>query len=291
VVEFVLVANVAVRFAALDAIQRRLRDVDVFALAPASAGRISIPRRTKIILHDRTRRGRQPLRHFAATFHLPHMTELISANTLLHRAAAAVSRQARQIGPLHSRRGRIQPRANVPRDRRSRREAEGRRRAQGAALTKFLLNVQEYDLAAAKMSRKLRRAASSGPAGVEHLEKKTDFEDKKALEKLLKRHRQSETRSRPEKLPTTKSTSLRSGDSGRAGPARRKELTGRSQPPRSTSACGASAKAVAEVDRPPSTVTRNGDKIVKQKASDVLAYVLEEPKKISRSRDSRAWAK
>jgi len=58
---------------------------------------------------------------------------------------------------------------------------------QGAALTKFLLNVQEYDLAAAKMGRRPARAAPGGPAGVERsVEKKTDFEDKKALEKLLK---------------------------------------------------------------------------------------------------------
>jgi len=31
VIEFVFIANIAVRLAALDAIQRRLRDVDVFA--------------------------------------------------------------------------------------------------------------------------------------------------------------------------------------------------------------------------------------------------------------------
>jgi DNA gyrase subunit B len=41
----------------------------------------------------------------------------------------------------------------------------------------------------------------------------------------------------------------------------------------------ASAKLVGEVDRPPFTVTRNGDKVVKEKASDVLAYVLEDAKK------------
>ena len=41
----------------------------------------------------------------------------------------------------------------------------------------------------------------------------------------------------------------------------------------------ASAKLVGEVDSPPFTVTRNGDKIVKESASDVLAYILEDTKK------------
>ncbi len=81
---------------------------------------------------------------------------------------------------------------------------------QGAALTKFLLNVQEYDLAAAKMGRRLREPRLVDLLASSDLEKKTDF---------------------------------------------------------------------SEVDRPPFTVTRNGDKIVKQKASDVLAYVLEDAKK------------
>ncbi|HYS23739.1 MAG TPA: DNA gyrase subunit B, partial [Candidatus Eisenbacteria bacterium] len=57
---------------------------------------------------------------------------------------------------------------------------------QGAALTKFLLNVQEYDLAAAKMGRRLREPRLVDLLASSDLEKKTDFEDKKALEKLLK---------------------------------------------------------------------------------------------------------
>src|ERR1700704_2982498 len=57
---------------------------------------------------------------------------------------------------------------------------------QGASLTKFLLNVQGYDLAAAKMARKLREPRLVDLLAPSDLEKKTDFEDKKALEKLLK---------------------------------------------------------------------------------------------------------
>src|SRR6202158_2356417 len=57
---------------------------------------------------------------------------------------------------------------------------------QGAALTKFLLNVQEYEAAAAKLGRRLREPGLVELLAESGLEKKTDFEDKKALEKLLK---------------------------------------------------------------------------------------------------------
>src|SRR5260221_13259300 len=57
---------------------------------------------------------------------------------------------------------------------------------QGAPLTKFLLHVQEYDFAAAKMARKLREPRLVDLLAASDLEKKADFEDKKALEKILK---------------------------------------------------------------------------------------------------------
>jgi DNA gyrase subunit B len=41
----------------------------------------------------------------------------------------------------------------------------------------------------------------------------------------------------------------------------------------------ASAKLISELDSPPYTVTRNGDKIVRQSASEVLAYVMDDAKK------------
>ena len=57
---------------------------------------------------------------------------------------------------------------------------------EGAALTTFLLNVQEYDQIAAKLLRRLRERALVDLLASSDLEKKADFEDKKALEKLLK---------------------------------------------------------------------------------------------------------
>jgi len=57
---------------------------------------------------------------------------------------------------------------------------------EGASLTKFLLNVQEFEAAAAKLSRRLREPGLVDLLVESGLEKKTDFEDKKALDKLLK---------------------------------------------------------------------------------------------------------
>ncbi len=57
---------------------------------------------------------------------------------------------------------------------------------EGAALTRFLLDVQEYDQIAAKMLRRLRERALVDLVAASDLEKKADFEDKKELEKLLK---------------------------------------------------------------------------------------------------------
>ena len=58
---------------------------------------------------------------------------------------------------------------------------------EGGALTQFLLNVQEYDQVAAKLVRRLRGdRALVDLLAASDLEKKTDFEDKKALDRLAK---------------------------------------------------------------------------------------------------------
>src|SRR6201982_1342454 len=57
---------------------------------------------------------------------------------------------------------------------------------QGAGLTSFLLNVQEYEAVAAKLGRRLREAGLVELLAVGGLDKKTDFEEKKLLERLLK---------------------------------------------------------------------------------------------------------
>src|SRR5205823_4708660 len=57
---------------------------------------------------------------------------------------------------------------------------------QGVSLTKFLLNVQEYEGALEKLGRRLRDPGLVELLMESGLEKKSDFEDKKTLEKILK---------------------------------------------------------------------------------------------------------
>ena len=139
--------------------------------------------------------------------------------------------------------------------------------------------MQEYDLAAAKMARKLREPRLVDLLAASDLEKKTDFEDKKALEKLSKAIDKAKL-DLDAKIVYDEEHSLYDLviPGTRRGPATRKS-TGHLRPRRNIKRLRASAKAIGEVDRPPFTVTRNGDKIVKEKASDVLAYVLEDAKK------------
>ena len=112
------------------------------------------------------------------------------------------------------------------------------------------------------------------------LEKKTDFEDKKELEKLDQGNREGQARRSTEKLSFDEEHSLyelvitggakTSGDTkvswALASTPEYKRLR-------------ALAQLIGGVDRPPFTVTRNGDKIMKENAAEVLAYVLEDAKK------------
>ncbi|MGD0905998.1 MAG: DNA topoisomerase (ATP-hydrolyzing) subunit B [Candidatus Acidiferrales bacterium] len=150
---------------------------------------------------------------------------------------------------------------------------------QGNSLTKFLLNVQEYDSAVAKMARRLRDPRLVDLLATSDLEKKTDFEDKKALEKLSRAIDKAKL-DLDAKIVYDEEHSLYDlvipGTPARPGD---KKINWAFASTPEFKRLRASANAIGELDKPPFTVTRNGDKIVKEKASDVLAYVLEDAKK------------
>ena len=75
---------------------------------------------------DRRGRRRQPHSHSAAHVFLPAHARADRKGAHLHRPAAALSREARQDGPLHPRRARILARADEARHRRARREGQDR---------------------------------------------------------------------------------------------------------------------------------------------------------------------
>ncbi|OLC88410.1 MAG: DNA gyrase subunit B [Acidobacteria bacterium 13_1_40CM_4_61_5] len=146
---------------------------------------------------------------------------------------------------------------------------------QGGGLTSFLLNVQEYGAVAAKLGRRLREPGLVEMLAESGLEKKTDFEDKKSLDKLLKEVEKAKL-----KLDGTiafdEEHSLYEIQFGAphnikvnwalASTAEYKRLR-------------ALTKQIEEYNKPPFTISRNGAKVTKEKAKDVLDFVLEDAKK------------
>src|SRR5213083_903630 len=146
---------------------------------------------------------------------------------------------------------------------------------QGAGLTSFLLNVQEYAAVAAKLGRRLKEPKLAEELAEKGRDKKTDFEEKKSVEKLLKEIEKAklklegkvafdEEHSLYEILLDAPNNSKINW--ALAATAEYKRLRGL-------------AKQIDEFNKPPFTVSRNGDKAVKEKAQDVLSYVMEDAKK------------
>ena len=109
------------------------------------------------------------------------------------------------------------------------------------------------------------------------LEKKTDFEDKKALDRLAKAIEKAKLKAET-KITYDEEHSLHELllTSGASAPVRVNwALASTAEYKR----LRALARSIAESDKPPFTVTRNGDKVNKESAAAVLAYVLEDAKK------------
>jgi DNA gyrase subunit B len=146
---------------------------------------------------------------------------------------------------------------------------------QGAGLTSFLLNIQEYDALAAKLARRLKDAGLVEVLAESGLDKKAEFEEKKSLEKLLKEVEKAKLKL-DGKVTFDEEHSLYEIQFGAphnqkinwalASTAEYKRLR-------------ALAKQIEEFNKPPFVITRNGDKATKKKATDVLAYVMEDAKK------------
>jgi DNA gyrase subunit B len=146
---------------------------------------------------------------------------------------------------------------------------------QGAGLTSFLLNVQEFDGIIAKLGRRLKNNSLAEVLAECGLDKKTDFEEKKSVEKLLKEIDKAKLKL-DGKVTFDEEHSLYEilfdapGNQkigwALASTAEYKRLR-------------ALARQIEDYNKPPFVITRNGDKAIKEKASDVLGYVLEDAKK------------
>src|SRR5487761_310184 len=148
---------------------------------------------------------------------------------------------------------------------------------EGGDLTQFLLNIQEYEQVAAKMARRLRDPKLVELLASSELEKKADFEDKKTLEKLLKAIEKAKIKMEA-KIVYDEEHSLHELVLGNgSGHSARINWALASMP--DVKRLRTLSRAISAADKPPFTVSRNGDKVSKENASQVLAFVLEDAKK------------
>jgi len=146
---------------------------------------------------------------------------------------------------------------------------------QGAGLTTFLLNVQEYAALEAKLARRLKDAGLVEVLAESGLDKKTDFEDKKFLERLLKEVDKAKLKLEG-KITFDEEHSLYEIQFGAPG---NQKINWALASTAEYKRLRALAKQIDDYNKPPFIITRNGDKATKEKASDVLGYVMEDAKK------------
>jgi DNA gyrase subunit B len=146
---------------------------------------------------------------------------------------------------------------------------------EGGDLTQFLLNIQEYDQVATKLGRRLRDPKLVELLAESELDKKADFSDKKKLQELLKTIEKAnlelDAKLAYDEEHSLHELVLKNGGEKRinwalaASPEYKRLRTLRA--------------AIEENDKPPFTITHNGDKTTKETALQLLDYVLEDAKK------------
>ncbi|HKT46674.1 MAG TPA: DNA topoisomerase (ATP-hydrolyzing) subunit B [Candidatus Acidoferrales bacterium] len=146
---------------------------------------------------------------------------------------------------------------------------------QGAGLTTFLLNVQEYDAVSAKLARRLHDHKLVEVLAESGLDKKADFEDKKAVEKLLKEIEKAKLKLEG-KVVFDEEHSLHEIQ---FGPPHHQKINFALAALPEYKRLRALTKQIEEFNKPPFLISRNGDKATKERAQDVLNYVMEDAKK------------
>ena len=105
--------------------------------------------------------------------------------------------------------------------------------------------------------------------------KKSDFEEKKSLEKLLKEIEKAKLKLEG-KIAFDEEHSLYEIQ---FGPPHNQKISWALVSMPECKRLRALARQIEEFNKPPFTISRNGDKATKEKAQDVLSYVMEDAKK------------
>ncbi len=145
---------------------------------------------------------------------------------------------------------------------------------EGGALTQFLLNVQEYDQTAAKLGRRLRDPQLVELLAESDIEKRTDFADKKKLQDLAKAIEKAKLKLEA-KIEFDEEHSLHELVLKNGGERKINWALAASPEYKRLRVL---RQSMESLDKPPFTVTRNGDKVVKENATGVLDYVLADAK-------------
>jgi DNA gyrase subunit B len=146
---------------------------------------------------------------------------------------------------------------------------------EGGELTQFLLNIQEYDQVSSKLGRRLRDLRLVELLAEAELDKKSDFGDKRKLEELSKAIERVKLEV-DAKLEFDEEHSLHELVLKNGGEKRINWALAASPEYKRLRAL---RQALEENDKPPFTITHNGDKTTKQTALELLRYVLEDAKK------------
>ena len=148
--------------------------------------------------------------------------------------------------------------------------------------------MQEYEAAAAKLGRRLREPGLVELLAESGLEKKTDFEDKKALEKLLKEIDKAKLKLEG-KIAFDEEHSLYEIQ---FGPPHNQKINWALASTAEYKRLRGLAKQIEEFNKPPFTVAaqrRQGEQGKCPRRPRTTSWKTR--RKISPSRDSKAWAK
>src|SRR5271167_2291249 len=146
---------------------------------------------------------------------------------------------------------------------------------EGGDLTQFLLNIQELEQISAKLGRRLRDPKLVELLAESDLDKKTDFADKKKLQELVKAIEKAKLNLEV-KLAYDEEHSLHELVLTNGGERRINWALAATPDYKRLRVL---RQAIDESDKPPFTITHNGDKVTKEDSLGVLNYVLEDAKK------------
>src|SRR5207253_1377892 len=149
------------------------------------------------------------------------------------------------------------------------------RRPGYATRARYQITVLGCDGLAAKLGRRLRDAGLVAVLAESGLDKKAEFEEKKSLEKLLKGIDKAKLKLEG-KIAFDEEHSLYEIQFG--APHNQKINWALASTPE-YKRLRVLAKQVEEFNKPPFVISRNGDKTTKERAQDVLSYVMEDAKK------------